>query len=60
MKDYGQAKHKHISSWFCWCVNDDNRHRTMYYASKDKINRKYYRKQARRKNNKIIKEQQDE
>ena len=60
MKDYGQHKHKHILPWFCWCENDDNQHQIMFYANRDKINRKIYKKRARRKSKKIIKEQQAE
>jgi hypothetical protein len=60
MKEYGEPKHTHLLPWFCWCVNSDNGHQIMFYAHKDKINRKIYKKRARRKSKKIIKEQQDE
>ncbi len=60
MKEYNEHKHTHSRPWFCWCANDDNRHHIVFYAHKDRINRKIYKKRARRKSKKIIKEYQDE
>lgn len=60
MKEYGEPKHKHLLPWFCWCANDDNRNQIMFYANKDKINRKLYKRKARRKAKKIIKQQMEE